>query len=52
MKKKSARCNVTSTNETVEAQRKEIIEIIQGIKDAWILNVIHGFIIGMTAKED
>lgn len=52
MKKKPEGCKVTSANETAEAQRKEIIEITKGIEEAWILNVIHGFIIGMTEKGD
>ncbi len=39
-------------NEVVEIKRKEIIGMIKGIEDMWILGVIHRFIIGMIKEGD
>lgn len=39
-------------NEVVEIKKKEIIEMIKGIEEAWILGVIHRFIIGMIKEGD
>lgn len=37
-------------NDVVEIKKKEIIEMIKGIGDVWILEQIHKFIINMTKE--